>query len=75
MVIAYAPVPRATPHVTRLGNSQCANEPRPPNIQDHIDHRSAEISALQEGKPEQAHVIFREAIVAAIEAAKKDRLW
>jgi hypothetical protein len=30
---------------------------------------------LQEGKPEQAHGIFREAIVAAIEAAKKDRLW
>ena len=33
------------------------------------------LEKLQEGKADEARGIFREAVVAAIEAARKDRLW
>lgn len=33
------------------------------------------LQRIKEGKVDQASGVFREAIVAAIEAARKDRLW
>ena len=48
----------------------------PREVIDFSNHVWPEVlKRLKEGKVDQASGVFREAIVAAIEAAKKDRLW